>query len=167
MGACMCNVFGRSIWDDDFKQRFFADPLAACRVFDGPTGQASGLRALTKQDFGVLDQQIKAIRTTLGAEAMREIADSFGLQMILGRAMIDPAFAKRLEGDADGIVREFLGDAPSAHKAAAFLKSAPFKKLNGFAKHREAMREAGKNFAAGISFFREHGAKADSAHSPR
>jgi hypothetical protein len=154
MSACMCNVFGRSLWDEEFKVRFFADPVAACRVFEGPATRASGLHALQRRDIEVLDQQIKSIRTTLGADTMKEIADNFGLQMILGRAMIDPSFAKRTASEVDAIVREFLGDTPSAKRAAKVLHSAQFKKLDGFAKHREAMRPSGERFSAGVAHSR-------------
>jgi hypothetical protein len=151
MSACLCNVFGRVLWDDDFIRFLATDPVAACRIYEGPTTQASGLRALERRDFEVLTTQIKSIRSALGAETMREVADNFGLQMILGRAMIDPTFAKRLERDTDGVVKEFLGDTSSMRRAVGVLQSAQFKKLNGFATQREAMREVGHRFSLGVA----------------
>jgi hypothetical protein len=151
MSACLCNVFGRALWDDDFIRYLSADPVGACRIYEGPTTQANGLRALEARDFEVLAQQLKSIRTTLGAEVMHEVADNFGLQMILGRAMIDQAFAKRLEREAESVVKEFLGDTPSMRRATGVLQSAQFKKLNGFAAQREAMREVGQRFSLGVA----------------
>jgi hypothetical protein len=151
MSACMCVVLGRALWDDRFKEKFFADPVAVCRLYDGPTALASGLRAMTARDFNVLDQQLKSVRTALGEEAMREVADNFGLQMILGRAMLDPDFAKRLDADSSRVVRDFLGSSAAGRKTVGLFQTPQFKKLNGFAKQREAMREVGERFSLGVA----------------
>jgi hypothetical protein len=144
-------VFGRALWDDDYIRYLTRDPVGACRIYEGPTTQANGLLALEPRDFETLKTQIKSIRSTLGAETMREIADNFGLQMIFGRAMIDPAFAKRLERETDHVVKEFLGETAATKRAAGVLQSAQFKKLNGFAAQREAMREVGQRFNQGVA----------------
>lgn len=153
MSACMCGVFGRILWDDRFRQKFFADPVAACRVFEGPTAQASGLRALTRQDFQVLDQQLNRIRETLGAEVMQQIADDFGVQMMIGRAMLEPDFGGQLLRNSESISREFLGSGGSVRRAMAIFNSAGFKKLKGFTQAREALQKvgAGKRFSEGVA----------------
>jgi hypothetical protein len=157
MSACMCNAFGRALWDDPYRQFFFSDPVAACRVYD-PTSESRGLRALSKSDFKVLDQQFKSIREALGEETLREVSENFGLQFILGRAMLDPSFAKRLNRDAEGVIRELLGPTKSAQRAASVFQSKQFKTLNGFAAQRAAMKEAGERFSLGVA----HGSAAQS-----
>jgi hypothetical protein len=147
----MCAVFGRALWDDRFRKQFFTNPLAACQTYDGPAARASGLRALHPDDFKVLDKQLTTIRSRLGEEAIREVAENFGLQMIIGRAMLDRTFAERLQRDADGVIAEFLGTTASARKAASVLQTPGFKRLNGFAAQRRAMRGAGQRFTNGVA----------------
>jgi hypothetical protein len=168
MSACMCNVFGRILWDDDFRVLFFSDPLAACRVFEGPTAQASGLRGLNREDFKALDEQLDNIRKTLGEKMMKEVANDFGLQMIIGRAMLEPTFGERLASDPGGVVKEFFGANESAKKAAAVLSSAAFRKLKGFAKHRKALGQvgAGGRFSDAIAHGRAFRFR-DSLRSPQ
>jgi hypothetical protein len=151
MSACMCMAFGRALWDDDWRQKFFADPLFACQLYEGPTARASGLRALSQRDFKVLDEQIRSIRATLGDEIMRDVANNPGLQYMLGRAMLDRDFAKALQGRAEVVAQDLFGTTVSARNATAIFQSPQFKKLNGFAKQREAMREVGLRFSMGIA----------------
>lgn len=155
MTACMCNMLGRALWDDDYRQQVFSDPLAACRVYEGPTASARGLRGLTERDFSLLDEQLNSIRDTLGEKVMREVANNFGLQMLLGRAMIEPKFAKQLNQDPDAVAREFLGATETAKNAALVLKGAEYRKLDGFAAQRQAMQNVGKRFSDAVAHSRD------------
>jgi hypothetical protein len=152
----MCNVFGRILWDEDYRELFFRDPVAACRVYEGPTAQASGLRGLNEDDFKSIDKQLASIRSALGPQVMKEVANDFGLQMIIGRAMLEPAFGEQLARDPGAIAKEFFGSSESAKRAATVLGSAGFRQLKGFAKQRKALGQvgAGQRFSNAVAHSR-------------
>jgi hypothetical protein len=84
---------------------------------------------------------------------MEQVANDFGVQMMIGRAMLEPDFGVRLMKDAASISREFLGAGQSAKKAVAIFNTAGFKKLKGFSEARQALDKigAGKRFSEGVA----------------
>jgi hypothetical protein len=143
--------------DPVFEQQFTNNPFEASRELGASRAQAEGFVALGQAGIRQLFEQVASIRSSLGPELSRRIAEDFGVQMIMGRALSDPRFASRLQHEGDALTTRLLGKGRSASEAAAIAKSPEFTRLNGFAEHRRAMSGVAKKFYSATAM---EGAKA-------
>src|SRR5205085_4085892 len=140
---CMWYLCGRLLAvDPPFENQFLANPAQVAQQLGATRVQAQRLAALKQADLKQLITQARSISNALGAEAQRQIASDVGVQIVLGRALLDPAFATRLQTKGDEMVTQMLGRTPSAKTTAAIVKSPEFARLKGFSAQRQALKGA-------------------------
>jgi hypothetical protein len=148
---CLHMCFGRILGDPPFEQQFLANPSETALRLGATLAQARGLASLSKANLQQLSQQMQTIRKALGPDLMKRIAGDAGVQILMGRALLDHNFATRLQTDGEKIAVEILGRTPAVSEAMAVVRSAEFARLNGFSDQRKAMAEAGKRFGSGTA----------------
>lgn len=149
MSMCLDFLMGSSVLDPDFRERFVANPGQLCCTFGGTTTEGAGLAALTRSDLHILNEQLESVQKALGDVA--EPKDKTGARIIIGHAMLDVEFARKLQADPKGTLIELFGRKGVAQDMISFFQSAKFKRLGFFGDHREAMRSAGAHFASASS----------------